>query len=42
MPTFGHISKFVVEDEHISAYLERVELYFGANNIAPEKRWLSF
>ena len=38
MPTFGHISEFVVEDERISAYLERVELYFGANDIAPEKK----
>ena len=37
-PTFGHISEFVVEDESISAYLERVELYFGANDIAPEKK----
>ena len=38
MPTFGHISEFVVEDERISAYLEWVELYFGANDIAPEKK----
>ena len=38
MPTFGHISECVVEDERISAYLERVELYFGANDIAPEKK----
>ena len=37
MPTFGHISEFVVEDERISAYLEWVELYFGANGIAAEK-----
>ena len=41
MPTFGHISEFVVEDERISTYLERVELYFGANDIAAKKRWLS-
>ena len=38
MPTFGHISEFVVEDERISAYLERVELYFKANDIAAEKK----
>ena len=38
MPTFGHISEFVVEDERISAYLERVELYFGANDNAAEKK----
>ena len=38
MPTFGRISEFVVEDERISAYLERVELYFGANDIANEKK----
>ena len=38
MSTFGHISEFVVEDECISAYLEWVELYFGANDIAVEKK----
>ena len=38
MPTFGHISEFVVEDERISAYLKRVELYFRANDIAAEKK----
>ena len=38
MPTFGRISEFVVEEERISAYLERVELYFGANDIANEKK----
>ena len=38
MPTFGHISEFVVEDERISMYLERVELYLGANDIAAEKK----
>ena len=38
MPTFGHISEFVVEDECISAYLEWVELYFGVNDIAVEKK----
>ena len=38
MSTFGHISEFVVEDECISEYLEWVELYFGANEIAVEKK----
>ena len=37
MPTFGHISEFVVEDERISTYLERVELYFGANDMQLQK-----
>ena len=37
MATFGYISEFVVEDECISAYLEWVELYLGANDIAVEK-----
>ena len=41
MPTFGRISEFVVEDERISAYLERVELYFGPTISQMKKRWLS-
>ena len=42
MPTFGHVSEFVVEDKRISAYLKWVEFYFGANDIALKKKWLSF
>ena len=39
MPTFGHISEFVVD---ISAYLKWVELYLGANDITAENGLLSF
>jgi len=31
--TFGQIQEFSLEIEPIEAYIERVELYFEANNI---------
>ena len=34
MATYGTIREFEAENEKISSYLERVELYFTANEIA--------
>ena len=34
----SHHGAFQAEDESISAYLERVELYFVANDIAADKQ----
>ena len=36
---FGHIRVFDLGTESISAYLERVQLYFVANDVANKKRW---
>ena len=33
MTAIGNIEQFKPEEESITAYLERVELYFAANNI---------
>ena len=38
MATLGHIGKFDPADESISAYLERVELFFAANGIEDPKQ----
>ena len=38
MATYGTIKEFEAENEKISSYLERVELYFAANEIANEKK----
>eukprot|EP00731_Ephydatia_muelleri_P017950 Em0010g1048a len=35
---FGHIREFELGTESISAYLERVQLYFVANDVANEKK----
>jgi len=36
--TFGQIQEFSPEIESIEAYIERVELYFEANNIAEDRQ----
>ena len=36
--TFGQIQEFCPEIESIEAYIERVELYFEANNIDADRR----
>ena len=36
--TFGHIREFELGTELVSAYLERVQLYFVANDVADEKK----
>ena len=38
MPTFGQLSEFVAESKRMSSYLERVELYFLANNVQDDKK----
>ena len=38
MATYGTLTEFRRETEEFSAYLERVELYFAANEIAEEKQ----
>ena len=38
MATIGKLSKFQPEKERISAYLERVQMFFEANDIAAEKQ----
>ncbi len=40
--TFGRIEEFQPEVESISAYLERVELFFDANDIAAARRVPTF
>lgn len=37
-PVYGQLSAFVAENETISAYLERVELYFDVNDVPEAKR----
>ena len=37
-----HIDKFCAEDESVEAYLERIDIYFRANDIADEKKVLIF
>ncbi len=36
--TYGQIQEFCSENESIEAYLERIELYFTANNIVAERQ----
>jgi len=38
MVTVGHIESFNPDNERISAYLERVELFFTANGVAEDKQ----
>jgi hypothetical protein len=38
MTSFGRIEPFNAENESITAYLERIELFFQANEIANEKK----
>ena len=38
MDSYGKLSEFHPEAESISAYLERVELFFTANSIADDKK----
>ena len=38
MATYGTIREFEAENEKISSYLERIELYFTANEITNEKK----
>ena len=38
MASYGKLSEFHPEAESISAYLERVELFFTANSIADDKK----
>ena len=38
MATVGRIEEFNSDNERISAYLERVELYFIANGVTEEKQ----
>ena len=35
---FGRMKEFTPDTESISAYLERLQLYFDANSIAEDKR----
>ena len=35
---FGRMKEFTPDTESISAYLERLQLYFDANRIAEDKR----
>ena len=36
--SYGRTDEFQPENKSIAAYLERVELFFSANDIAAEKR----
>ena len=36
--TFGRMQEFVPESESITAYLERIDLFFAANDVAEDKR----
>ena len=38
MTSYGHIDEFRPENESIEAYLERIELYFSANDVDEEKK----
>ena len=35
---YGHLQEFDAENESVTAYLERAELYFQANDVADEKQ----
>ena len=39
MTSFGRIDEFRPENEPIKAYLERIELYFNANEVEDDKRF---
>ena len=38
LTSYGHIDKFHAEDESVKAYLEQIDIYFRANDIADEKK----
>ena len=38
MTSYGHIDEFRSENESIEAYLERIDIYFKANDIRDEKK----
>ena len=38
MTSYGHIDEFHLEDESVEAYLERIDIYFRANEISDEKK----
>ena len=38
MSSYGRIKEFCPEEETIESYLERIELFFTANEIANEKK----
>ena len=38
MTSYGHIDKFRAEDESVEEYLEQIDIYFRANDIADEKK----
>ena len=38
MATYGKLQEYKPEAESIAAYLERVEIFFQANNIAADKQ----
>ena len=38
MTSFGRIDEFRPENESIEAYLERIELYFNANELEDDKK----
>ena len=38
MATYGKLKEFEPDNQKVSSYLERVELYFTANDIAAEKK----
>ena len=38
MATYGKLKEFEPDNEKVSSYLEQVELYFTANDIAAEKK----
>ena len=40
--SYGHIDEFRAENESVKVYLEQIDIYFRANNIADEKKVLIF
>ena len=38
MAVFGHINEFKPDQESLAVYLERVELFFAANNVQAERK----
>ena len=38
MAVFGHINEFKPDLESLAVYLERVELFFAANNVQAERK----
>ena len=42
VPIIGHIQEYRPENELLSTYLERVELFFAANDVKDEKQVAAF